>query len=81
MFIWNFKIETKWTFHSNDDGGDEENYTVAGENFDKAWLKVQKLTLAKSRTWKDTDDNGVEHKWSPISTEIIEVSRGDWLDG
>lgn len=81
MYIWSFEVETKWSFHSDEDNGEIENYSVAAENFDKAWLKVQKIALAKTRAWNDTDDDGIKHKWYPVSTDLISLNRGEWLDG
>jgi hypothetical protein len=78
MYIWNFEVETTWSFHSKDECGDREEYTVAAETFEDGLKKVQKIALDKSRQFVN-DEDGKTH--FPKAVTLIEGVRGSWLDG
>ena len=85
LFIWEFTCVTKWSFHQEDELGDEENYVVSSDCFDNACSKVKKLALSKSRIFLEEPDENNEleksEKRIPISVEIVEVKRGNRIDG
>lgn len=78
MYIWNAEVETLWSYHDKDDDGDNEDYVVTADTFDKAITKVRGFALAKSRKFYDDEEKKNHY---PVSTEIIRLERGDWIDG
>lgn len=80
QYIWNFTLAVTWSY---DDGheGDQESYDVIAPTFDKALEKVRKIALSKNRKFKETDNDGNKVVHYPVSSEVIEVHRGEWIDG
>ena len=80
MYIWRITVEVKWSYQGKDEGGDEEDYTVAAETFEKAMIKVRKLALAKSRKFTDEIENEKHTYWPTEVADVVKVERGDYLD-
>lgn len=82
--IWNFTLVVKWSYDDEYEyEGDQETYDVVAPTFDKALEKVRKIALSKTRKFKDIDDDGNEtgKVHYPVSSEVVEVKRGEWIDG
>lgn len=83
MYVWNVTMETIWNYELEDDEKTLELYCISADNFNIALKKAENLSLSKSRWFKDEEDEGLGKGFvnKPISTELISIERGDWLDG
>lgn len=81
MYIWNIDVEVRWSFHDKDESGDEENFVIAAESFEKAMVKVRKIALAKNRKFTDVLDGEKFTHWPVSVDDVIKAERGDYIDG